>query len=127
VRPRLFLTVVAAAICGALALTGIAGAGGGDRAKTKVTINEQNGDFSGKVKSPRLNKCADNRKVKLYKQRGPNQNPGREEVVATDTSELQGNHGEWSTGNSGLSGKFYARARKTPDCKADSSRTVRTP
>jgi hypothetical protein len=77
------------------------------------------------VKSPRLHRCADNRTIKLYKQRGRNQNPSREEVVASDTSELQGDHGVWSTGNTGLSsGKFYARAGRTPDCKADASRTV---
>ncbi len=125
-RPRLFGTVVAAAVCGVLALTGIAGAGAGDRAKTKVTFHAQNGDFYGKVKSPRLNKCADNRKVKVYRQEGNEQNPRDEEVVASDISELNGNHGEWSTGNTGLSGKFYARAGKTPDCKADASKTKRT-
>ncbi len=124
-RPKLFGTVVAAAVCGALALTGVAGAGAGDRAKTRVTINEQNGDFSGKVWSPKPRKCADNRKVKLYRQRGAEQNPDREEVVASDTSELQGDYGVWSTGNTGLSsGKFYARAGRTSDCKPDASRTV---
>lgn len=123
-RPKLFLTVVAATICGALALASIAGAGGA--AETRVTIQTENGDFFGKVRSPRLHKCADNRTVKLYKQRGPNQNPSREKVVASDTSELQGDYGVWSTGNTGLTGKFYARAGKKPGCKADASRTVHT-
>jgi hypothetical protein len=123
-KPKLLLTVVALAACGALAPTSIAGAG--EAAETRVTIQVENGDFSGKVFSPRLNRCADNRRVKLYKQRGPEQNPRTEEVVASDTSELNGNHGEWSTGNTGLSGKFYARAGKKPGCKADASRTVHT-
>ncbi len=118
------LLIVALAVCGAVALTGIAGAG--QAAKTRVTIKVEGRDFSGKVKSPRLHKCADNRKVKLYKQQGPEQNPRTEEVVASDTSELNGDHGEWSTGNTGLSGKFYARAGKKPGCKADASRTLHT-
>ena len=45
--------------------------------------------------------------------------------VASDTSELQGNHGAWSIGNPGLSsGKYYARAGKKPGCKADASKTI---
>ena len=31
----------------------------------------------------------------------------------------------WSTGNTGMTGKFYARAARTADCKPDTSRTVR--
>ncbi len=104
--------------------TGVAVAGdAAKKAKTRVTIHA-NGEVYGKVKSPRLHRCADNRKVKVYKQRGSKQNPRNEEVVASDTSELQGNHGEWSIGNAGLSGKFYARAGKKPRCKADSSKTI---
>jgi hypothetical protein len=124
-RPKLLVSVVALAVCGAVALTGIASAG--HRAKTRVTIQTENGDFWGKVFSPRLHKCADNRKIKVYKQQGPEQNPGTEEVVARDTSELHGDHGEWNTGNTGLrGGKFYARAGRIPGCRADSSRTVHT-
>ena len=122
-KPKLLL-IVALAVCGAVAVTGVAGAG--QRAETKVTIQVEGRDFSGKVKSPRLHKCADNRKVKLYKQKGPEQNPRTEEVVASDISELNGDHGEWSTGNTGQSGKFYARAGRTPGCKADASRTLHT-
>jgi hypothetical protein len=121
-RPKLLLAAAAATCC-AVALTGIAVAG--ERAKTRVTIHA-NGDVYGKVKSPKLNKCADNRKVKVYKQRGSEQNPRTEEVVARDTSELQGNHGEWNVGQPGLSdGKYYARAGRKPGCKPDNSKTIR--
>jgi hypothetical protein len=119
------LLIVAMAVCGAVAMTGIAGAGGG-AAETKVTFRPDNGDFHGSVISPRLNRCADNRTVKVYRQRGRRQNPGQEDVVAKDTSELQGDRGVWSTGNTGLDGKFYARAGRTPGCKADASRTKHT-
>ena len=123
-RSKLFLAVAVAA-CGAVALTGIAVAG--EAAKTRVTIHA-NGEVYGKVKSPRVNKCADNRRVKVYKQRGSEQNPRTEEVVGRDTSERVGDHGEWNIGNPGLSnGKYYARAGKKPGCKADASKTIRIP
>ena len=120
-RSKLLLAVAVAA-CGVVALTGIAVAG--EAAKTRVTIHAD-GEVYGKVKSPRLNRCADDRRVKVYRQRGNEQNPGSEEVVGRDTSELQGNHGAWSIGNPGLSsGKYYARAGKKPGCKADASKTI---
>ena len=120
-RRKLFLAVAVAA-CGAVAVTGIAVAG--EAAKTRVTFHV-NGEVYGKVKSPRVNRCADNRRVKVYRQRGNEQNPGSEEVVGRDTSERVGDHGEWNMGNLGLStGKYYARAGKKPGCKADASRTI---
>lgn len=116
------LIAVALAGCGAVALTGVAVAG--EAAKTRVTFHI-NGDVYGKVKSPRVNRCADNRKVKVYRQRGNEQNPRTEEVVARDTSERVGDHGEWNVGQPGLSsGKYYARAGRKPGCKADASRTI---
>jgi hypothetical protein len=117
------LPAVVVAICGALVVTGIAGAGG--RAETKVTIKVEGRDFSGKVKSPRR-KCMRDRKVNLYKQRGAEQRPSTDNKVASDTADLQNDFAVWNTGNTGQSGKFYARAPKTPDCKADNSRTLHT-
>jgi hypothetical protein len=121
-RSKLFLAVVVV-LCGATALTGIAVAR--HKAETKVTIQTENGDFSGKVKSPRLHRCADNRNVKVFKQTGRHKHPRTDEKIASDTSELNGDYGEWSTGNTGASnGKYYARAGKTSRCKADNSKTV---
>ena len=115
---------IALAACSCLALTGAAEAGGA--AKTKVTIQVQNGyEFSGTVKSPKPRRCADNRKVTLYKQLGAQPRPSLDAVIANDTSELRGRRGEWSTGNTGGgAGKFYARAAKKPGCKAGTSRVV---
>lgn len=115
--------IVALAVCSALALTGSAEASG--PAKTTVTIKGQNGDFSGTVTSPKLHKCADQRTITVYKQKGSKQNPSIDAEIGSDTSELHGHHGEWSIGNSGFkSGKFYARAAKTPGCRASSSKTL---
>lgn len=115
--------IVVLAVCSALALTGIAQASG--LARTTVTIKGQNGDYSGTVNSPKLHKCADQRTITVYKQKGSVQNPGVDTEIGSDTSELHGHHGEWSIGNSGFkSGWFYARAAKTSGCKASSSRSI---
>ena len=120
-RPKLFLAVAAAA-CVAVALTGIATAG--EAARVRVTIQAEGSDVFGKVKSPRVRKCAANRTVKVYRQRGSEQNPRTEEVVASDTSERVGDHAEWNIGQPGLSGKHYARVGRKPGCKPDASRTI---
>jgi hypothetical protein len=121
-RQRLFLTVVAITVCGAVALTGIAGAR--EAANTRVTIKAEGLDLSGKVWSPRLHKCAENRLVKVFKQKGDTQSPSTDLKIGEDTSELHGDHGVWSTGNTGKRGKIYARAPRKPGCKPDSSRTI---
>ncbi len=46
-------------------------------------------------------------------------------MIASDTTELQNGVGRWSTGNTGFEGKFYAKVKRTPQCKAAESRTVR--
>jgi hypothetical protein len=115
--------VVALAVCSVLALTGSAEASG--PAKTTVTIKGPNGDFSGTVTSPKLHKCADQRTITVYKQNGSKQDPSVDTEIGSDTSELHGHRAEWSIGNSGFkSGKFYARAAKTPGCRAGSSKTI---
>lgn len=96
----------------------------GGAAKTTLTIKAEGTDLSGKVKSPKL-RCVGDREIKLYKQRGSEQKPRADTLVATDTSERRGDHGEWSTGNTGMSGKFYVRTGKVPGCKADASKTIR--
>jgi hypothetical protein len=125
-RPKLLSLMLAVAVGGSLAAAGIANAGTVTRAKTTVTIQVQNGDFSGTVDSPKPKLCADGRKIVLFKQLGDVQDPSTDQKVAMDTASLNGNDYEWSTGNTGLFGKFYARAGRTADCKADNSDTVRS-
>jgi len=124
-KPKLLSVTLAVAVCGSLAAAGIASAGT-TRAKTTVTIQVQNGDFSGTVDSPKPRLCAKDRKIVLFKQVGSVQDPSMDQRVGMDTASVNGNVYEWSTGNTGLFGKFYARAGKTPDCKADNSDTVRS-
>ena len=115
----LFLAAVALAF---LALAGPASAAGA--AKTTLTIRAQGLDLSGTVQSSR-GSCLGNRTIKLYKQQGREQRPGSDPVIATETSERQGDHGEWSTGNTGMRGKFYVRTGKIPGCTAATSKTIR--
>lgn len=93
------------------------------KAATTVTIKYNGDGFQGKVKSPRAN-CVANRTVKVYKQRGNEQQPSSDQKLYTDTSDSDG---RWDTGTSGqVHGKFYARAKGTTSCKADNSATIST-
>ena len=123
-RAKLLPTAVALAVAATLTLAGMASAG--TAAVTTLTIKAQSGDFSGYIDSPRPLKCAKGRKVVLYKQKGAEQNLSVDKKVASDTADLSGDRYAWSTGNTGLSGKFYAHVNRTPDCKPASSRTVKT-
>jgi hypothetical protein len=115
----LVATMIAAAI---LIIPGQASA---TAAATKVTIEGPNGDFHGEIHSVKL-KCLGNRTVRVFKQAGSVQAPKTDKVIGSDTSERNGDHGEWSVGNTGYKkGKFYARASKTPICKAGSSPTIK--
>ena len=96
------------------------------RAATTVTIQVEGTDFSGAVKSTRPRKCAAGRKVVLRRQVGDVQKPSTDPVIGSDTASWNGERFEWSTGNTGQSGRFYARAGRTPLCKGDSSRTLQT-
>lgn len=118
--------IITLAAISTVALTGMAQTGTASApARTKVTIQGQNGDFSGTVKSSKLHRCADQREITVYKQKGSHQHPSHDQRIGSDLSELHGNKGVWSTGNSGYkSGKFYARAAAKPGCKAGSSRTI---
>ncbi len=95
------------------------------KARTTLTIRAEGVDRSGKVKSPKLS-CLGGRTVKVYKQKGTEQSPSTDPVVASDISERVGDVGVWSTGNTGKEGKFYASVKKTTSCTAARSKTVRS-
>lgn len=116
------LAVTVLALCGAVGLTSVASAAEG--ADTRVTIRAEGLDLSGFVNSPRPQRCANDRKVVVFKQKGQ-RGGGDDERFASDNASLNGDRYEWSTGNTGTSGRFYARARRIEGCKGDSSRTIR--
>jgi len=119
VRSRRVVGVVALAGCGVLAVTGAAQAGG--PYESKVSIAAEGTDIFGKVKSDAGGLCTSERKVLVFKVKRSG-----DERVATDTTETtDATSADWSVGNLGLEGRFYAKIRRTDDCLADRSRTIR--
>lgn len=129
-RTQTIATAAALVLAGGLGAPGFANEAastrGGSLIDTTVTLRIENGDFSGQVKSPRPRVCAAGRKVVVFKQVGRNQNPSNDRRVASDTASRNGDRYEWNTGNTGLSGKFYARVARTDECKGDTSETKRS-
>ncbi|MEO8092431.1 MAG: hypothetical protein ABI726_06975 [bacterium] len=124
-RFKLVPAALVVAFIGAVALPGIATAGGGY--DTHVNIKEAApGDFHGVVKSEKQKVCAKGRKVTLYKQKGHDQKPSKDEKIHSDTASLSGGKYRWDTGNTGTKGKVYARAKKTDQCDADNSKTIKS-
>ena len=105
-RIGVVVAIVAFGFLGAIASAG----------NTEITIKEQGGDFSGKVKSNN-GYCIENRTVKLMKKK-----PGKDQKIVTDTSGL---NGEWSAGNTGENnGKFYALVKALASCDKAKSKTI---
>src|SRR4249920_456164 len=103
------LVVLLALVIGAgINLIGTAGAV--VDAATTVTIKAEGTDLSGTVKSPRPHKCVQDRKVIVIKQKGA-RGGGDDVKFASDTADLNGTVGEWSTGTTGTAGRFYARVK----------------
>ncbi|HWM74773.1 MAG TPA: hypothetical protein VNQ53_13570 [Nocardioides sp.] len=111
-------TATAAAV-----LIGVPASDAAGRANNVVTIKAEGTDLSGTVKSNRR-ACKNERKVLLILQRGA-RGGANDELFASDTTELRNGVGHWNTGNLGFEGKFYAKIKRTAQCKAATSRTVR--
>jgi hypothetical protein len=125
VKGKTFAAIAAVALAAGLVVSGAASAGGGG-ADTKVTIKAPGGDVFGKVKSSKPNKCANGRKVKVYREKGGEQGGGDDIKIGTDIAQANGPDYEWNIGQPGVSGqKIYARAGKVAGCKADNSKTIR--
>ena len=123
-KGKAFLAATAIVAVGGLAVTSSVGARAD--ADTKVTIKAPGGDVYGYVKSSKPKRCADDRKVKVYRQKGGAQGGGDDIKIGTDNASKNGDRYQWSIGQPGVSGKkIYARAGKIPGCKADNSPTIR--
>ena len=111
-KAKMVLAFVGLIALGALPLAGPATAGGG----TTVTIKGPQGDFHGRVNT--REPCRAERTVKVFKVR-----KGADRKIGSDTT---GNDGKWSIGNSGFkNGRFYAKVKKTEECEAAKSKTIR--
>ena len=123
-RTRLFvLPALAIVIASGLVTSGAAVGAAGDAAST-VTIKAQGTDLSGTVSSPKPKRCAADRHVVVFKQKGT-RGGGDDTKFASDSASLSGGVYQWSTGNTGTPGRFYAVVRHIAGCKADSSPTIR--
>ncbi len=117
------MMIVGLVVGGALVTAALATAG--SRANTEVTIKSEGGDPVGTVKSSDVANCADDRLVKIYKQKGGAQGGGDDVYTGvSDTTSFSNGKYRWSVGQPGLNGKHYARAPGTPDCKGDNSPTI---
>jgi hypothetical protein len=118
-------TALVALAVSVTALSGVATAQAAGKASTDVSIKGHNGDYYGYVKSSDSDNCANNRKVKVFKQTGSDQDPKNDQKIGTDTAQANGDGYMWSIGNSGYKhGKFYAKVGKTDYCKGDTSKTI---
>ncbi len=90
------------------------------KAKVTVTIQAEGTDLSGVVKSRNPELCAANRTVKVFQVIN-----GQAQLFASDTTDEPGNAPyEWSTGNTGTEGTFFAKVSPKPGCRGDVSPTI---
>src|SRR5581483_858138 len=112
---RRLLVASAGVVLSALAVASAAWAAG---ATTTVTLVGPDHVY-GTIKSP-SKRCLGSRKVIVFMQKGPSQNPSVDQKMDTTTSSRQGNEGVWDMGNPGFPPhkRYYAEARGKPGCKA---------
>jgi hypothetical protein len=120
---RAISACVAVVAIGLLALAGSAAAR--SDAPTTVTIKKQSDGFFGFVDSPKANKCAYNRKVVVYKEKGDSPDPSSDKKIGSDIAQPNGDGYMWSTGNTGHPhGDYYAYAHRITGCKKGISKVV---
>jgi hypothetical protein len=113
----IWISAVIVALVGAFAFAGFAGASG---AKTRVSIEAQQGGFFGYVHSKKQ-KCEAGRKVVLYKKKGDN--PRDDIKIGHDIAQPNGPDSMWSV-NTDKSGRFYAKASEIQGCHKAYSDTI---
>jgi hypothetical protein len=119
-KVKMLIVTAAVAITGVVAPNAIAAG----KASTEVTIQGQNGDYFGYVKSSKSS-CESDRKVNVFKMLGSSPSPQTDQKIGSDTSQPNGPDGMWSIGNSGYKkGKFYAKVRNNTECKGDLSPVI---
>lgn len=111
-RVRTTTVALAAMLCMAVGITGVATAGA--ESSAKLTIHYNGDGFEGKIKSSKA-KCLANREVTVHK--------GNGQELYSDTTD---SNGEWNTGNSGQAhGKFYATVDAKGNCIPLVSKTLK--
>jgi hypothetical protein len=114
------------ALAGACALLGLPSAA--SAARSGVTMHLFVGDdVKGFVFSPKPRKCADGRTVRVFRQKGKQENPKRDVKVAKAQAARRANGKyKWEVGlDRPRPGDYYAQVPATAACQEDSSKTVR--
>ncbi len=123
-RSRTLMAAAVLALGAGSAVPALASASG--PAPTQVSIVPESDGFYGYVSSSKTQKCANNRKVILFKQLGSVQDPRSDQKIGMDIAQPNGDGVMWNTGNTGhMKGKFYAHVNRTPSCQKASSPSVR--
>lgn len=119
-RSRLLPAILVTAVGGTLLIGGV-GSAGAHRADapTTITIIPESDGFYGYVKSPKTQKCANNRKIKVVSDK-----TGK--TIGSDIAQPNNNGIEWNIGQPGhMKGKFHAVAHAIPGCKKGVSESVK--
>jgi hypothetical protein len=111
------------ALIGFAATTVLAAKGNGDGVATTVTIDTWPGGLEGEVRSPVPGRCADGRRVVVYRVLGKQPDPGRDERVGDVRAKGGAGTFGWSVEADGP-GRFYARAQGKNGCRAARSPVV---
>jgi hypothetical protein len=120
VRGKAILAGAAAA-----AVLGAGAAQAGGDADTRVIIKAPGSEVYGYVKSSKENKCAADRLVKVFRQKGGSQGGGDDVKIGSDRAQANGDRYMWSIGNPGVQGKkIFAKAGRIPGCLPDASPTI---
>jgi hypothetical protein len=107
----------------ALALMATAGAGARDGSFSRIKIETWPHGLFGYVTSPTPGRCADHRRVALFKQRGKGQHPRRDKRIARVRTRPNHRLHQWSV-RTNRKGRFYAKARRTPGCRVAFSKSI---
>ena len=86
---------------------------------TKVTIRYNGAAFDGEVKSNKEDKCANGRKVTVFKEKS-----GKDQKVGSDVAQANGGGYQWFVVDKTASGKYYAKAGNVNGCDKEKTKTV---
>jgi hypothetical protein len=102
---------------------GSSGALAAKKATTKVTIDTWAAGFLGVVGSSDPGRCAEGRRIVVFRQQGPKPDPGQDQRVGSDRASADPGGYRWTV-EADHSGDFYAQATPKRGCGATLSATI---
>jgi hypothetical protein len=119
----LLATAACLALCALVGAAALGATGTGKAEATAVTIENWPGGLMGDVRSPNSARCADGRRVVVYRVRGAKPDPASDERVGA--TRAKGAVGEFGwTVESDADGRFYAQAVAKKGCEAALSAVI---